>query len=826
MNRDDALDAIAGIIQRVEPGLEGSLIRQAVAGSVTLKPMALELLAVLQEDKSLLTSGSDTMPPSLGSIIDQLVLAGATRLKRTRCYRCHEERMLRTRVGVHGICASCYTRGRRVRIECSTCGKWRCRRALVVGLEWCGTCWDGQLANVDNVLRTAVIGSEIDVTANQLDAVANALKRTWNAGTILRVAMELEVHSLQWFDRPAAGSALFLKLHAAMKEVGVTLNPVVCGRCGREALLPNIIEGLHCCARCYGESKRKICSQCGRFQILVLHAEDGSGMCQTCMKKLPERMAACIECGQQRFVSWNGPDGPVCTRCRPKQLIDYCPGCKRRKPCLFAGTPMAQCHDCSRRKEPCAVCGAVNRANTRDTEGRAICGRCSRKPEDCSNCGRYRIVVSRANGKPLCDYCYRRDPVSFRDCDRCGRHEKLHAAGLCERCAADDSIELLLPVKLRNDNAVAGAVFEVLRTASPSIKLLASRKSSMRLLATIMELKVSPSHEYLDQAGTDQETRAVRALLVDAGLLPRRDDHIARFEKWIVASAERILEPKIKVAFIQCARWRHLRRLLRQPTPIPGSLAVSCRRELRLVIELLEWLQTCKRTLETLTQSDVDRWRSTGSAEKFRVKEFLRWAHTNQLVRQIEIRRPPRTPLGVTGTTANERHRLLSYILHPECPLPAAIRFSASLVLLFGARPQQIAALKLVDIVVSGGSVHLRLGTEPVLLPKAIVELAMATHENRRAPRIFAPTTDNIWLIPGSRSGYPIAAVTLAKRLRLIGISPSKGRTGAMASLAQELPPTILARLTGVDPSTAIRWANAVSASNARYAGLVIQPVT
>lgn len=47
-------------------------------------------------------------------------------------------------------------------------------------------------------------------------------------------------------------------------------------------------------------------------------------------------------------------------------------------------------------------------------------------------------------------------------------------------------------------------------------------------------------------------------------------------------------------------------------------------------------------------------------------------------------------------------------------------------------------------------------------------------------------------------------------------------RTGAMVSLAQELPPVILARLTGLSITNAIRWTEAVAASNARYASFLV----
>ena len=58
------------------------------------------------------------------------------------------------------------------------------------------------------------------------------------------------------------------------------------------------------------------------------------------------------------------------------------------------------------------------------------------------------------------------------------------------------------------------------------------------------------------------------------------------------------------------------------------------------------------------------------------------------------------------------------------------------------------------------------------------------------------------------------------KRLRALGIEPNPHRTAALGTLAQTLPPAILARLTGLSMSNAVRWSTAVAASNARYAPL------
>ncbi|MEV8360086.1 hypothetical protein [Microbacterium sp. NPDC076895] len=50
-------------------------------------------------------------------------------------------------------------------------------------------------------------------------------------------------------------------------------------------------------------------------------------------------------------------------------------------------------------------------------------------------------------------------------------------------------------------------------------------------------------------------------------------------------------------------------------------------------------------------------------------------------------------------------------------------------------------------------------------------------------------------------------------------------RTGALIALAQELPPVVLSRLTGLDISSAIAWSNAIGANSTAYAAAVVERV-
>ncbi|MDN6499933.1 MAG: hypothetical protein L0K44_09350 [Yaniella sp.] len=394
--------------------------------------------------------------------------------------------------------------------------------------------------------------------------------------------------------------------------------------------------------------------------------------------------------------------------------------------------------------------------------------------------------------------------------------------GLCTQCAADDALEQFIPSSVRSTNPVAQSVYDAFRRAKPSVILTASRRKSASILTEVMNSPEKLSHDYLDSAGPDALTRGIRSLLIDAGLLEPRDHHLARFEKWILEVSTEISNSKLRAVFVQFARWRHVRELRKKRSPLPTSLTVSRRRELRLILDLISWIHGQDRVFGSLTQSDVDCWRSFGSKEKYRVNEFLVWAHRNRLVGRIEIHRPKRTDLNVIGFSDAKRTEILENLLDEQCPWPAPIRFSALLVLLFGARPLQITRLKVSDVFFRGPHAYVRLGRDPVLLPDVLIQLASTILKDRAAIRQFTTAEETHWLLPGTVTGYPMSSAALAVRLRNIGIPASTGRTSALSMLTQNLPPTIVARLTGTTRGTAIRWMDAVAASNARYAGFVI----
>lgn len=453
--------------------------------------------------------------------------------------------------------------------------------------------------------------------------------------------------------------------------------------------------------------------------------------------------------------------------------IDRCPSCGKDKPCLFAGTAKARCHECSKKKEACSVCGRNGLVGTRTQAGEAICKVCARTREPCSDCGRSRYVVGRADGAPLCDYCYRFNPASFRDCRLCNTRTKL-VRGLCPPCTAAGCLSKLFTAELLRGSAEVQALHAALLAADPARVVRAfQRTGSVELLRTVLNQKENRTHAFLDAAGPDQATRGVRSLLVEHSLLPARDNNMARFKQWIVTAAQDVNDPAERQAFHQFARWRHLRELRQRPQPLSSSLINSRRRELRIVIELLTWAAKRGRSLAILSQADIDEWLATGHGERHRVKSFLVWAQRNDNCQKLHIPRRERTGLAVTGLDSGTRLKLLETLLDADTSVRPATAFAAAMALLYGARPHQLTALQVTDILPRADDTYVRLGTDPLLVPARVGEMARAILHDRTAPRLFGNVSDAQWLFPGSRPGQPLTTAALTKRLRAVGVQPA-----------------------------------------------------
>jgi integrase len=637
----------------------------------------------------------------------------------------------------------------------------------------------------------------------------------------MTLALQLEADGQRWFTDPSLGTALFGVLYDALRAAGAALAPRRCGRCGTEAPLVRVLQGRRCCRKCGRLDSMSTCGGCGQLAVIERRQPDGTRLCQRCAHALADESADCISCGHHRIIGQRTSDGPLCGTCRERQRTDICTRCGRHAPCRFAGTDRAICASCAVTRQSCIRCDQQRPVHSRTQAGEPICHGCAAPViETCTDCGRSRRVHGRAGGAAYCDNCYDKNPVSFRDCTRCGQHAHLTVHGLCDRCDATDKITALFPDALIAGNPHIRALRDTCLAAEPTTILHAfRRKGSTEILHALLNDPQGISHAALDAMGGYSATRTVRSLLVEHGVLDRRDEHLAQLEAWLTTAAAKIPNLSERRAFTQFARWRHLRVLRNRSTPATYGQVTSRRHELRMIIDLLAWTRQRHTSLAALTQHDIERWLAAGPPGRHRTKLFLQWAHRNGYTPPITITTTNDGTLMAAGISDDDRWQLLQATFTDTRSSPGT-RLAAALILLYGVRPHRIVALKLCDVTRGDKLIYVRLGQEPLLLPDQLGPLIESATRDRSAGRLFGPTDDTEWLFPGIIAGYPISADTLTNRVKSMGVSPTSARRTALASLAMQLPPVIISRLTGLHVTTAARWAEAVAATSAKYAAM------
>lgn len=813
---EDAFSAIAERIVAADSTFDGIRVAAAVREVVRNEPRALRLLATMDAAPGMTTSGLPSMPRALQRIITSLAAEQSTVLRLPVCPECEVETP-EPMIVVDGrpLCAGCAHRAKLRYRECVECTKRVQHTRQAAGQDYCPICWRALVPKRVELLVTAIAASGVTVSADTARPLLEAAEAS--STNQLKLVLDCLWNGRERFQDPTTGSPAFARFYRALAADVPGLRPLVCSRCKEDRPLTNVHDGHRVCQRCYAAARTIECSGCRKIRGVALRLPDGSGLCQACRKSLPDAMAICTVCAEQRKIARRGTDGPICGPCRLRGAVDTCRTCGRTAPCRFAGTARAVCEICRRRCHPCVRCGRSRIVSTRDDTGAPICHSCAdRSVERCVSCGNHSRVVGRIDGEALCDACYRKHPVGFRDCARCGSHRRIRRSGLCDYCTISDLCDELFPAQLVTANPALRSLRDALLHGSAQRTVAAFlRPKSIRLLRTILREPSAITHDAIDELGSEQTTYVIRSALVEHGLLEPIDFHMRRLEQWIDQASETITDPIVRAGFVQYATWKHLRELRATTVPVSGSTASSRRRELKIVLDLIGWAHRREIPLSELQQGHVDEWSMTGK-ERHRANGFLRWAYRNKLVRHLQLT-PQRSvePL-LNGLADEERAELFAAVLG-DADIAPGTKLAAALILLYGIRPHRIVHIELSQLGSRDGMATIRIGEESLHLPEELNLVASAVSAARSAHRLLHSVEDTRWLFPGTRPGYPLSSTTLLRRLSKIGFPTTAARKGAILALASDVHPVVLAHLTGIHIRTAIWWRDAMATSRARY---------
>jgi hypothetical protein len=471
-----------------------------------------------------------------------------------------------------------------------------------------------------------------------------------------------------------------------------------------------------------------------------------------------------------------------------------------------------------RRYDYRAICSRCERPDQniarRMPEG-PLCAACEakafRQTGRCAGCGQERLLPGiNLKWQPICPTCAGLDDDLH--CSRCGTEWRLRH-GLCEWCYLSDQLDQILagPVDL---GALRSRLLEAPRPDRIIIWLYDQRVC--QLLQDLSTGRAEVTHDALDRMTPRRAVTHLRQLLVSVGLIERRDEHVARFDR---ITAERIngQAPHHKEVLTRFARWR-LRPHLSQAAsraPLRAGQVSNAVQKLRVAASFLDWLDERNVTLAGLDQFSVDTWFATPPTTRRSVATFLKWAiRSGQCPRRLKVPKDVRGDGRVLAQA--DRLALLSKLLDPNTGR-LEHRAAGIVLVLLGQPYTRISTMTVDDISVAGEDVAVRLPGGTVPLPHPFGAVFTELVANR--PNMNTATNHGSrWLFPGRRADQPMTPNALRQAGIKLGIDLTPAKRSALRQLVLDAPAPVVAEMLGYSYQTVDRHAQQAGSVYLRYA--------
>jgi hypothetical protein len=336
------------------------------------------------------------------------------------------------------------------------------------------------------------------------------------------------------------------------------------------------------------------------------------------------------------------------------------------------------------------------------------------------------------------------------------------------------------------------------------------------ILADLAADRTAATHETLDQHPRPRAAGYLRQMLVAGGVLPPRDEELARTERWLAGLLASMTVPEHRRLVRAFATWQVMPRLRRssQARRRPRTYTARARNMISTAARFLSWLSARGTTLPACRQADIDNW-LTASPGAGDVRDFLAWAARQGHCPPFDIPRPP--PRAGTGIGDNQRWDLVTRLLRDDS-IQVTDRVAGCLILLFGQNMTRVAAMTTSQVTRRGDGVYVQLGQHEIPVPRTLGSLLLTLIADGKPNTGTGSPATSQWLFPGLLPGQPITPARLAGRLRALGIPVQAGRRAALTGLAAQLPAAMLADALGLQPGTAVRWMHDAGADWNRYA--------
>ena len=584
-----------------------------------------------------------------------------------------------------------------------------------------------------------------------------------------------------------------------------------CVRCGRLAERAARTPDGGICKRCYRNDPARMeqCSSCGRVKNPSTRTADGKPLCSTCARpKYP-----CSGCGRIDHAKKITAEGPLCQRCytAPQRVCGKC-GRLRTVASRTQHGAVDLCKRCFQSPDAeCGLCAKTAPVHTHWPLG-AVCTPCykrsTKQPATCASCGTLKVLIGRTPAGVLaCGPCV--GSATDYECATCGQAGPQHYENTCMSC----SIPRLTRDLLTADDGTIVAGLDVLpellarrgRPESTMRWLIKTRTQNvMRVLANADGL---PTHATVDACPPGYSRHYLRALLVEAEVLPSRDEQLERLETWI-GEYTAALPPHQAAVLHPYARWGVLRTARRKAARrgFTTFAADYGRGRIRLAHQLMEHVEASGHQIGDLTQEILDDWTAGNRDRTRRIAGFVNWLGKRGIVNDVRVARALRPRPNETSDETEHRQRIIE-LLDTSSTIELPTRVAGLLVLLYGARLIQIKQLTTADVTTESNRTSLALAQHPIELPAPVGELVKELARQASGnPRAQTPNSDAYYLFAGARPHESIHARTLSVKLTAAGIPMRLSRNYALVALTSDLPAAVVATQLGLSASTTTAW--------------------
>lgn len=216
-----------------------------------------------------------------------------------------------------------------------------------------------------------------------------------------------------------------------------------------------------------------------------------------------------------------------------------------------------------------------------------------------------------------------------------------------------------------------------------------------RALLQNIAAETSVTHASLDACPPGQARHHLRSLLIEAGILPLRDEHTERLETW-VDELIATLPPHHAAVIGPYANWKILRTVRRRTRRKRTSIGVagSARERIRAAVRLLRHLDQRGESVSVLTQDALDRWTNGNRSRSSDIAPFLRGLNISGRTKDLRVDVQKATE--PSEINPEDLHRtLIRELIAGQTTANLAIRVAGLLILLCGARLEGIYSRRL-----------------------------------------------------------------------------------------------------------------------------------